>query len=86
MDDASPNRRGAPDEPVRRTTDSGELLFHGIGVLCAAAVRLTGVDGAAVAILSDASAARELVYATDAVAQQIDELQFVVGEGPCGVL
>jgi hypothetical protein len=43
VDDASPNRRGAPDEPVRRATDSGDLLFHGIGALCAAAVRLTSL-------------------------------------------
>jgi hypothetical protein len=43
VDDASPNRRGAPDEPVRRATDSSDLLFHGIGALCAAAVRLTSL-------------------------------------------
>ena len=29
------------------------------------------------------SRSRELVYATDAVAQQIDDLQFTLGEGPC---
>ncbi|UGT61000.1 GAF and ANTAR domain-containing protein [Nocardia asteroides] len=44
---------------------------------------MTGTDGAAVAVLSATSQARELVYATDAMAQQIDELQFTVGEGPC---
>src|SRR5947209_17491883 len=26
---------------------------------------------------------RELVYATDTVAQQLDELQYTLGEGPC---
>ncbi|MGW5309304.1 GAF domain-containing protein [Nocardia thailandica] len=58
-------------------------MFGGIGSVCSAAVRLSNVDGGAVALLSATSSARELVYATDALAQQIDELQFVLGEGPC---
>jgi hypothetical protein len=40
------------------------------------------VDGAAVAVFAPSSS-RELVYATDAVAQNVDELQFTLGEGPC---
>ncbi|CAM4079573.1 GAF domain-containing protein [Nocardia ninae] len=86
--DNDPPRRGAgreraePAGRARFTVDSGSL-FTGIGTLCATAVRLTGADGAAVAVLSSTSQARELVYATDATAQQIDELQFVIGEGPC---
>lgn len=59
----------------------GESLFVGLGAICDTAARLTGVDGAAVAVLS--GTVRELVHATDALAQQIDELQFTVGEGPC---
>ncbi|CAN7418929.1 GAF domain-containing protein [Mycolicibacterium frederiksbergense] len=59
----------------------GESLFVGLGTICDTAARLAGVDGAAVAVLSDD--VRELVHATDALAQQIDELQFTVGEGPC---
>jgi hypothetical protein len=58
-------------------------LFLGIGAICDTAARLTGADGAAVAVLVASRDVRELVYATDAVAQQIDELQFTVGEGPC---
>lgn len=59
-------------------------LFSGVGVVCEAAARLTGVDdGAAVAVLTASKLLAELVYATDAIAQQIDELQFTVGDGPC---
>lgn len=76
------NESPRPGAAARRDAEGGSL-FSGIGTLCAAAVRLTGVDGAAVAVLSAGSQARELVYATDATAQQIDELQFVIGEGPC---
>jgi hypothetical protein len=59
----------------------GESLFVGLGAVCDTAVRLTGVDGAALAVLS--GDVRELVHATDALAQQVDELQFTLGEGPC---
>jgi hypothetical protein len=40
------------------------------------------VDGAAVAVLISPQV-RELIYATDKVAEQIDELQYATGEGPC---
>lgn len=58
-------------------------LFLGIASICETAARLTGVDGAALAVLTASRGIRELVHATDAVAQQLDELQFVLGEGPC---
>lgn len=81
--------RDAPDgvgshseEPNLRHTRS-DALFVGVGAICDTAARLTGVDGAAVAVLTGSRAVRELVYATDALAQQIDEIQFVLGEGPC---
>ncbi|BDE14358.1 hypothetical protein MKCMC460_32180 [Mycobacterium sp. 20KCMC460] len=51
--------------------------------MCETAARLTGTDGAAVAVLTARAQVRELVHATDALAQQIDELQFTIGEGPC---
>lgn len=51
-------------------------------MLCETVARLTGVDGAAVAVLISPQV-RELLYATDEVAQQIDELQYATGEGPC---
>ncbi|WP_194820306.1 GAF and ANTAR domain-containing protein [Nocardia sp. XZ_19_385] len=88
MDDSSNGRAGPPggrdrfpEADFRRIPETS--LFIGISTLCAAAVRLTGADGAAVAVLTSDTSTRELVYATDAVAQQLDELQFVVGEGPC---
>ncbi|WP_051721188.1 MULTISPECIES: GAF domain-containing protein [Actinomycetes] len=58
-------------------------VFTGVSQLCDTVVRLSGVDGAAIALLTRSSRVRDLVYATDATAQQIDELQFTLGEGPC---
>ncbi len=73
-----------PEEPRHHVgAEAGGSLVGGVGLVCTTAVRLTATDGCAVALLSARSSARELVYATDATAQQVDELQFVVGEGPC---
>ncbi len=83
MADASRDRPGESGGSDRHSTAGEGSLFGGIGAICSAAVRLTGTDGAAVALLSHSSQARELVYATDATAQHLDELQFVIGEGPC---
>jgi hypothetical protein len=62
------------------TSDS---LFAGIGEICDAAMLRAGADGAALAVLSRSKLSRELVYATDSLAQQLDELQYTIGEGPC---
>jgi hypothetical protein len=35
------------------------------------------------AVLTQSSRTRELVYATDTIARQLDELQYTIGEGPC---
>jgi GAF domain-containing protein len=69
-------------ESVTPDPSSDESLFAKVGELCETATRLTGVDGATVASLMT-SRSRELICATDAVAERIDELQFTVGEGPC---
>lgn len=66
----------------RRVDRFADSLFTGVDAMCTTAARLTGVDGAAVAVLTT-STQRELVYATDPLAQNIDELQFTLGEGPC---
>jgi GAF domain-containing protein len=58
-------------------------LFAGVDALCTELLRPAGVDGAAVAVLSPANQSRELAYATDDVAQKLDELQYTIGEGPC---
>jgi len=58
-------------------------LFAGVGALCDAAVLRARADGAALAVLTQSSHTRELVYATDIIARQLDELQYTIGEGPC---
>ncbi|GAA2053808.1 GAF and ANTAR domain-containing protein [Williamsia deligens] len=60
-----------------------DVLFSGIRELCETATRLTGVDGAAIAVFGSAGDNRELIYATDATAAHLDDLQFTLGEGPC---
>lgn len=84
-EDGSSPDRAPPPAPVTQhqvTGNRGAALFTGVGVVCDTATRLTGVDGAAAAVFAP-SQTRELVYATDAIAQQIDDLQFTLGEGPC---
>jgi hypothetical protein len=62
------------------TSDS---LFAGVGEICDSAMREARADGAALAVLSRSAQSRELIYATDDLAQQLDELQYTIGEGPC---
>ena len=50
--------------------------------LCELCVELLPIDGAAIAVMGSQEA-RELVHSTNSVAQALDELQFVLGEGPC---
>ncbi|MEH0935449.1 GAF and ANTAR domain-containing protein [Micromonospora psammae] len=50
--------------------------------VCAAAVSVAGVDSAAVAVILDATP-RELVYATDRTASELEDLTLTLGEGPC---
>ena len=49
--------------------------------VCAAAIAATGVEGAAVTVTLNAGV-RETVYATDAVAAEVEELTLTLGEGP----
>ena len=78
-EDAGPDQAKAGST----TNAAGPSVFTGISQLCETVVRLSGVDGAAIALLTRSSRVRDLVYATDGTAQQIDELQFTLGEGPC---
>ncbi|KQU28273.1 MULTISPECIES: GAF domain-containing protein [unclassified Rhodococcus (in: high G+C Gram-positive bacteria)] len=57
------------------------LSITDIADLCRSVVQLVEVDGAAITVMSGTT--RELVYATDAVSQYLDELQFTTGQGPC---
>ncbi len=50
--------------------------------LCELCLRILPVQGASVVVRSGANH-REMVYATDDVITRLDDLQFVLGEGPC---
>lgn len=50
--------------------------------ICRACVANLDIDGAATS-LSTASASRDTLYASDATADLLDELQFTLGEGAC---
>ena len=83
------NGQGSPesygDDAANSTFSRGARAAVELPVtadLCKKCVSLTSVDGAAVTVLSSSSA-RELMYATDALAQHLDELQFTSGDGPC---
>ena len=58
-------------------------LRSGIRASCEQLIHSTSVDGAAVAILTGSRHVRELLYASDTIARQLDELQLTLGEGPC---
>ena len=85
------SERAEDDLPEAPTADhdsaagsaSEGSLFIGVSAVCEEAVRTTSVDGAAVAIPTGTPRVRELVHATDTIAEHLDELQFTVGEGPC---
>lgn len=49
---------------------------------CAAAVDEVGVDGAGVTVMVGPTV-RETMYATDGIAAELEELQLILGEGPC---
>lgn len=73
---------GQDGDPAQRAVAADACLpvTKSLTALC---VDDVGVDGAAVAIMTDAARSRDLLCATDSVAARIDELQFTIGEGPC---
>lgn len=56
-------------------------LAGGTGRICELCVTTLPVDGAAVALVADVNR-REIVYASDEVAAELEQLQFSLGEGP----
>jgi GAF domain-containing protein/ANTAR domain-containing protein len=50
--------------------------------ICAACTAGLDIDGAAISLLT-ASAAREILYATDVTAELLEDLQFTLNEGAC---
>lgn len=75
-------RAHAPDSDSFSASMYGHHL-EGVARVSKRCVTDAGVDGAAVAILTDDADARDLLYATNSEAARIDELQFTTGEGPC---
>ncbi len=73
---------GDPDPPAGNASSYVDLTLAGAHRLCADAMRRLPVDGAAVSVRGGA-ANKELLHATDAVIARLDDLQFVLGEGPC---
>jgi hypothetical protein len=65
------------------TSSTEDPLFAGVGPICDAAMQQADADGVALAVMTRSRRVRELIYATDPLAQQLDELQYTVGEGPC---
>ncbi|WP_214402962.1 GAF and ANTAR domain-containing protein [Pseudonocardia lacus] len=63
---------------VRDGTDDKALAAR----ICQACVRGLGVDGAALSLLT-ATEARQTLWATDPVAERLEELQFTLNEGAC---
>jgi GAF domain-containing protein len=58
--------------------DGGSVAVEHV---CAAAVSAAGVDGSAIVVMLSATP-REILYASDPVAYEIEELAMTVGEGP----
>ncbi|BBY17831.1 GAF domain-containing protein [Mycolicibacterium litorale] len=63
--------------------DEPASLFAATAPFCDSAVAWTRADGVSLILLSDSRNSRELVFATDGLAQRLDEVQFALGEGPC---
>src|SRR4051812_43674822 len=66
---------------MRQAADND--LFAGVDRICDAAMEQTNADGVALAVLTRSRRVRELIYASDPIARQLDDLQYMIGEGPC---
>lgn len=61
--------------------DGGDAS-RSVASVCRACVALLPVDGASVSIIVD-TGHRQSLYASDAVAERLETMQFSLGEGPC---
>ncbi|MBB4934366.1 hypothetical protein F4561_005186 [Lipingzhangella halophila] len=80
---------GVPAQALSRVrTDVDTALrddaggFEAVAVVGRACVELLGIDGASVSVVASARS-RQMLYASDAVSDWIESLQFDFGEGPC---
>lgn len=71
------------NSPERDAGVRGDPLFADVDLACGTVLDAIAVDGAAVAVLTGTPQVRDLIYASDPIAQRLDELQFILGEGPC---
>ncbi|MEU3269753.1 GAF and ANTAR domain-containing protein [Saccharomonospora sp. NPDC006951] len=62
--------------------DSNDTLLQPMVRVCRACVALLPVDGASISIIMDTGHQQSL-YASDAVAERLETVQFSLGEGPC---
>lgn len=86
MSDASQGHSQHPPRGGGQPASAGahsDPLYAGIGEICDIAMLRARADGAALAVLARSAGSRELIYATDTLAEQLDELQYTLGEGPC---
>ncbi len=72
--------RAAVGTALRERTDVLDPLAR----LCRACARLLPVDGASISLMTrDGTGHRETLFASDAIVDHIETLQFSLGEGPC---
>ena len=76
----TPTERMLADLDAAMTGDGGAL--GAADRLCAACVRLLGVDGASVSLIH-AGSSRGTFGSSGPLSRELDELQFTFGEGPC---
>jgi len=72
------------DETDRRLRVARLVAAHGpdVDMLCRAGLgRLPGIGGVGVTMMT--AAAQQVRYASDAISAQVEQLQFLLGEGPC---
>lgn len=72
-----------PRDGEQTSGNGSKSLFAGLNAICDTAMLESRADGAALALLTASRQTRDLVYATDTIAQRLDELQYTTGEGPC---
>jgi hypothetical protein len=68
--------------PVRRGRASSRGTAVSSDAACAACVRLTGVSGVQLTLVNGAEPG-ESRYSTNEIGGQLEDLRFVLGEGPC---
>ncbi len=92
-DNQNPGERAETEVGRVEATENGSVADGSAGALvrsvtehtkalCELCVTVLPVDGASVVVRS-ATDYREMIYATDEVISRLDDLQFVLGEGPC---